>query len=112
METITDGGSDSPEPGYLNGEAKSPPVSESSSKPDPEKDVTPAAARTPSALDGALSLLQSAYDQALSLGLRAKSTEQTTRDGQMPVLTIQILNVSKCPGCRGWINGTTCPICQ
>lgn len=76
-----------------------------------EKDGTATAGGQPKDFAVELSLLQSVYEQAIVAGLWAKATEQVALNGQMPVLTIQLWNVSKCPTCESWITGLTCPMC-
>jgi hypothetical protein len=63
-------------------------------------------------LPASLELLQNAYKQTIDAGLRARTTQRVGgANGQIPVLTIQLWNVSKCPKCESWISGLTCPIC-
>lgn len=76
-----------------------------------ERAGTPTAGKQPKDFAVELSLLQSVYEQAIVAGMWGKTTEQTAMDGQMPVLTIQLWNVSKCPACGSWITGRTCPTC-
>ncbi len=77
----------------------------------PGKEGTEKAGGRQSDLEIELSILQSNYEKCLNFGLKARTIQQMTTDGQMPVLVIQMLNVSKCPTCQSWIVGRTCPIC-
>jgi hypothetical protein len=58
-----------------------------------------------------LDALQSDLNQAIEAGLSARIGEQVSKDGQTPVLTIQLWNVSRCPDCGSWISGRKCPMC-
>jgi hypothetical protein len=107
----TDGAYDSQQAGPGVRAEKSRRRSGENSNDDPEKEGTAIAGRRPNDFAVELSLLQSVYEQAISAGLRAKTTQLATTDGQIPVLTIQLWNVSKCPICGSWIVGQTCPIC-
>ena len=77
----------------------------------PEREDTATAGEKQSDLEIELSILQSNYEKCLNFGLKARTIQQETTDGQMPVLVIQMLNVDKCPTCGSWIVGRTCPIC-
>lgn len=81
------------------------------SKRDREREDTRKAGETLSDLEIELSILQSSYEACLNAGLQALTREQVSTDGQMPVLTIQMLNVAKCPACQSWIIGLKCPVC-
>ena len=82
-----------------------------SSNSDQAKDDTGKAESLQTELEIELSILQSNYEKCLNFGLKARTIQQETTDGQMPVLVIQMLNVDKCPTCGSWIVGRTCPIC-
>ncbi len=113
MERLgTDGGSDSQLTAARAQADGSRRRSGEDSNNDRAKGVTSKADGQPNDFAVELSLLQSVYEQAISAGLRARTTQRAGgSDGQIPVLTIQLWNVSKCPTCGSWITGLTCPIC-
>ncbi|MGH9766094.1 MAG: hypothetical protein ACREAB_01565 [Blastocatellia bacterium] len=112
METQgSDGACVSPPTDHPDPAGKSRRKSKSGSRGDQAKAVTSKAAGKPTDLGVELSLLQSVYEQAINAGLCARTTGQDSNNGQIPVLTIQIWNVSKCPECESWIVGRICPIC-
>lgn len=78
---------------------------------DQAKDDTGQAENSQIDLEIELSILQSNYEKCLNYGLNARVMQRTAADNQMPVLLIQMLNISKCPGCGNWIVGLKCPTC-
>lgn len=78
---------------------------------DQAKGDTSTADKQPSDFVVELGLLQSVYEQAINAGMWGKVGQQAAMDGQIPVLTIQLWNVSICPDCGSWITGQTCPMC-
>lgn len=85
--------------------------SAASSSDDLGKEDTKTAERSQPDLEIELSILQSNYEKCLNFGLRARIVESMTIDGLTPVLTIQMLDVSRCPTCNNWIPGQACPMC-
>lgn len=104
METIAAGVSALPKNGARARADKSPTRSRRSSLTGPAKDDTLKAAKTLSDLDARLSIMRTAYEQALAAGLQAQSQ---SKDGK----TLIVLHgVVKCPNCSEWRMGN-CPTC-
>jgi hypothetical protein len=117
--------------------AKSHRRSRRSSAPGRAKVATTSPASLQIGLDGALSLLQVVFDQALEVGLKAKIRQmpqgetsqmpqpesQSTQGVPLghlaptspPVLVLELHGVSKCPNCQAWFcqsqNENQCPVC-
>ena len=118
--------------GSRSGVEKSPRPSKRLSTPGPEKADTPIVEPTPAACEGALSLLQAAFDQALEAGLRARVYQMPLTPGTLeqmpqtasagsqipqvempqpaeprslitPILIMELHGVLKCPNCHVWL---------
>lgn len=111
METADiNGASGSQLEGIPNPAGKLPRRSGKNSQPEKGRDGMPHREPKLTTLEAALSLLQSAYEQALDDGLFTHLSQRTTTDGA-PVLAIQLLNITVCPTCQAWNLGPTCPTC-
>lgn len=86
------------------------PESKRDSKRGQGKGTTPKAGATHNDWEIELSILQTAYEQAILHGMKAKSSQQATGDGT-PVIIIQILNANICQKCQAWNVGTECATC-
>jgi hypothetical protein len=90
--------------------AKSLPPLKPPLMPDPAPDGIGQAELPLSDCAAALSLLQSAFDQSLELGLKAK-INQTPQTPQTPkIVTLELWGVSICPKCDSWMEGS-CVVC-
>lgn len=87
--------------------AKSPAGSKRNLPSEKGKGGTPKAGPTPNDLEVALSILQSAFDQFLEAGGRAKLFPVP----QSSILTVEIHGALKCHKCEAWTTLTNCPGC-
>lgn len=105
METTAVGVSDLPKRVSPAQAAKSPWPSANPSPSDQGRGVTPNPAPPLSDLEVRLSILQTAYQQALAAGLKAQSQSQNGK------LLIVLHGVAKCPTCQEWRAEGKCPTC-
>lgn len=105
METTAVGVSGLPRLDSPDRAARSPRQSAKCSTNDQGKDDTLNPAPPLSDLEVRLSILQTAYQQALAAGLKAQSQ---SRDGRVLIV---LHGVAQCPTCQEWRAKGNCPTC-